>query len=206
MRRWGGEKAGSRQAEGIFAFLLDRGERGASKDEIVELIWPDVDLDRADVAFHRTMLGLRSMLQPGRRGRGAPAAITFHNDRYRLDPAMVGWSDVAEYERLIGDAGRATGADGLRMLEEARALYRGDYLDDCPYYGDSADVEDRRVALRRRHIDLLVELGHRYATRGDRPAAAACYREAQAMAEDELPEVVDALASLGGAPRSAEAG
>ena len=206
MRRWGGEKAGSRQAEGIFAFLLDRGERGASKDEIVELIWPDVDLDRADVAFHRTMLGLRSMLQPGRRGRGAPAAITFHNDRYRLDPAVVGWSDVAEYERLIGDAGRAAGEEGLRMLEEARALYRGDYLDDCPYYGDSADVEDRRGALRSRHVDLLVELGHRYATRGDRPAAADCYREAQTMADEELPEVVDALAQLGGAPRSAEAG
>ncbi len=205
VRRWGGEKAGSRQAEGIFAFLLDRGERGASKDEIVELIWPDVDLDRADVAFHRTMLGLRSMLQPGRRGRGGTASITFHNDRYRLDPAVVGWSDVAEYERLIGDAGHAAGEDSLRTLEEARALYRGDYLDDCPYYGDSADVEDRRRALRSRHVDLLVELGRRYATRGDRPAAAACYREAQTMSDDELPEVVDALAQLGGAPRSAGA-
>jgi DNA-binding SARP family transcriptional activator len=206
VRRWGGEKAGSRQAEGIFAFLLDRGERGASKDEIVELVWPDVDLDRADVAFHRTMLGLRSVLQPGRRGRGESAAITFHNDRYRLDPTVVGWSDVTEYERLIGDAGRAAGAEGLRMLEEARSLYRGDYLDDCPYYGDSADVEDRRGALRSRQVDLLVELGHRYAARGDRPAAAACYREAQAVADDELPEVADALAGLGGAPRSAEAG
>ena len=205
IRRWGGEKAGSRQAEGIFAFLFDRGERGASKDEIVELVWPDVDLDRADVAFHRTMLGLRSMLQPGRRGRGTATAITFHNDRYRLDPAAVGWSDVAEYERLIGEAGRATGADGLRMLEEARALYRGDYLDDCPFYGDSADVEDRRGALRSRQVDLLVELGRRYADRGDRPAAAACYREAQSLADDDLPEISDALASLA-APRSAEAG
>jgi DNA-binding SARP family transcriptional activator len=205
IRRWGGEKAGSRQAEGIFAFLFDRGERGASKDEIVELVWPDVDLDRADVAFHRTMLGLRSMLQPGRRGRGTPTAIAFHNDRYRLDAGVVAWSDVVEYERLIADAGRATGAEGLRMLEEARALYRGDYLDDCPYYGDSADVEDRRSTLRSRQVDLLVELGHRYADRGDRPAAAACYREAQATADDELPEVGEALARLG-SPRSAEAG
>lgn len=205
IRRWGGEKAGSRQAEGVFAFLLDRGERGASKDEIVELIWPDVDLDRADVAFHRTMLGLRSMLQPGRRGRGGPVAITFQNDRYRLDPSVVGWSDVEEYERLIGEAGRAPGDEGTRLLESAHALYRGDYLDDCPYYGDSADVEDRRSALRSRHVDLLVELGRRHAERGDRPAAAARYREAQALAGDDLPEVAQALAALGGA-RSAEAG
>lgn len=205
IRRWGGEKAGSRQAEGLFAFLFDRGERGASKDEILELIWPDVDLDRADVAFHRTMLGLRSMLQPGRRERSRPAAITFHNDRYRLDPTVVSWSDVATYERLLGDAGRAEGDRGARLLEEARALYRGDYLDDCPYYGDSADVEERRSELRSRQVDLLVELGRRHAARGDRPAAAACYREAQALADDELPDVADALARLS-APRAAEAG
>ncbi|HET9417277.1 MAG TPA: hypothetical protein VFP30_07025 [Candidatus Limnocylindria bacterium] len=205
IRRWGGEKAGSRQAEALFAFLLDRGERGASKDEIVELIWPDVDLDRADVAFHRTMLGLRSMLRPGRRGRGMPAAVTFHNDRYRLDPSLVGWSDVAEYERLLGDAGRAPGDGGTRLLEEARALYRGEYLDDCPYYGDSADVEERRGALRSRQVDLLLELGRRHAERGDRPAAAACYREAQALANEDLPEVADALTALG-APTSARAG
>ena len=199
IRRWGGEKAGSRQAEGLFAFLFDRGERGAGKDEILELIWPDVDLDRADVAFHRTMLGLRSMLQPGRRGRGASAAITFRNDRYRLDPEIVGYSDVAEFERLIRDAGAAGPEERVGLLERARALYRGDYLDDCPYYGDSADVEDRRRALRQRHVDLLVELGDRYAERGDRPAAAACYRDAQGLAEDELPRVTDALSRLGAA-------
>jgi DNA-binding SARP family transcriptional activator len=202
IRRWGGEKAGSRQAEGLFAFLLDRGERGAGKDEMVELIWPDVDLDRADVAFHRTMLGLRSMLQPGRRGRGTPAAITFHNDRYRLDPGVVGWSDVAEYERLLADAGRASPDDMTRLLEAARALYRGEYLDDCPYYGDSADVEDRRGALRSRQVDLLVELGRRHAERGDRPAAAACYREAQSLADEDLPGVADALAALGAPTRA----
>ncbi|MDQ2675065.1 MAG: hypothetical protein M3Y40_10465, partial [Chloroflexota bacterium] len=205
IRRWGGEKAGSRQAEALFAFLFDRGERGAGKDELVELIWPDVDLDRADVAFHRTMLGLRTMLQPGRRGRGGPAAITFTNDRYRLDPGVVGWSDVAEYERLLADAGNAAGERGIRLLEQARALYRGEYLDDCPYYGDSADVEDRRGALRSRQVDLLVELGRRHADRGDRPAAAACYREAQSLSDDDLPDVADALAALG-ASSSAGAG
>ena len=47
IERWGGDKAGSRQAEGLFAFLFDRGERGVAKDEVLELIWPDVDLERA---------------------------------------------------------------------------------------------------------------------------------------------------------------
>ncbi len=59
VQRWGGEKAGTRQAEAVFAFLYDRGEHGVAKDEFVELIWPDVDLERADLAFHRTLGGLR---------------------------------------------------------------------------------------------------------------------------------------------------
>ena len=32
VRQWGGEKAGTRQAEARFAFLFDRGERGGSKE------------------------------------------------------------------------------------------------------------------------------------------------------------------------------
>ncbi|MEP7083029.1 MAG: BTAD domain-containing putative transcriptional regulator, partial [Chloroflexota bacterium] len=203
IRRWGGEKAGSRQAEGVFAFLFDRGELGASKDEILELIWPDVDLDRADVAFHRTLLGLRSMLSPGRRRGGTQDPIVFHNDRYRLTAGTVGWSDGMEFQRLLASTAGAAPAEALRALEEARALYRGDYLDDCPYYGDSANVEERRERLRREYVDILVELGERYAERGDRPAAANCLRQAQSLGEeDDSPRLTAALAALA-RPRAA---
>ncbi|HEX5039819.1 MAG TPA: hypothetical protein VFW95_06780 [Candidatus Limnocylindria bacterium] len=196
LRRWGGEKAGSRQAEAIFAFLFDRGDRGVGKDEIVELVWPDVDLDRADVAFHRTMLGLRSVLAPGRRSRSGPGAIAFANDRYRLDPAVVAWSDVDEFNRLVIAAGAATPDEGLLLLERARALYRGDYLDDCPFFGDSVDVEDQRHELRERYIDLLVELGERYTARGDRTSAASSLRRAQTLADDGSPRLTEALGRL----------
>jgi DNA-binding SARP family transcriptional activator len=196
MRRWGGEKAGARQAEAIFAFLFDRGDRGVSKDEILELVWPDVDLDRADVAFHRTMLGLRSALQPGRRARGRAGPITFSNDRYRLEPSVVAWSDVAAFQELLSRAGSAPEREAVRLFEQARAMYRGDYLDDCPFYGDSAEVEDRRTSLRQQYVDLLVELGERYARTGDRTAAASCLRQAQSLADADLPRVAEALDRL----------
>jgi len=198
LRQWGGAKAGSRQAEAVFAFLLDRGERGAAKDEIIELIWPDVDLDRADLAFHRTLGGLRGTLEPGRVGRDRGAAITFHNDRYRLDPAVIEWDDVTAFEGRLADAGAAADPDAaLVHLERARSLYRGDYLDDCPFYGDSALVEDRRALMRGRLVDLLLTLGQRYEQRGDRPAAAASLRQARLIAGEELPAVDLALDRLG---------
>lgn len=195
IQRWGGEKAGTRQAQALFAFLFDRGERGVAKDEALELIWPDTDVERADLAFHRTLGGLRHTLAPD--GGGGKRAIRFHNDRYRLDPAIVDWSDVALFLARLDQARVATERpENLRLLEEARALYRGEYLDDCPFYGDSVYVEDRRAALRGRSIDLLIALGEGYEASGDRASAAASYREAVAAAVDGCPPAEAGLLRL----------
>ncbi|HEX2883019.1 MAG TPA: BTAD domain-containing putative transcriptional regulator [Candidatus Limnocylindria bacterium] len=197
VRHWGGAKAGSRQAEAIFAFLFDRAERGAGKDEIIEAIWPDVDLERADMAFHRTLLGLRGVLAPGRARRGADGPISFANDRYRLQPDTVAWSDVGEFEEVLARARAVSDPDErLHLLEAARSLYRGEYLDDCPFYGDSFHVEERREDLRERYVDLLVDLGMEYAQRGDRSGAADALRRATAITSRDLPLAESTLAQL----------
>ncbi len=201
LRQWGGAKAGTRHAEGLFAFIFDRGEGGVTKDEIIEVIWPDIDLKHADRAFHRTLSGLRTTLEPGRRGGDRGSAISFRNDRYRLDPSLVAWSDVQAFEEEMAAASATSDDDAaLHHLERARALYRGDYLDDCPFYGDSAHAEDRRDLLRSRCVDLLLALGERYARRGDRPAAAASFRQARSVSGGDLPSAEIALVRLGTLP------
>lgn len=195
---WGGPKAGSRQAEAIFAFLFDRMDRGASKDEITDVVWPDSDIERADLAFHRTLVGLRSTLEPNQPHRGASAAIAFHHDRYRLRPSLVGWSDVQLFGELVARAGgEPDPATALRVMEEARGLVRGDYLDDCPFYGDSEYVEERRRLLRGRYVDLLVTLGERYEAIGNRPSAASAFRDAVAAAGGECAPASAGLDRLG---------
>ena len=198
VERWGGPKAGTRQAEAMFAFLFDRGERGVAKDEFLEVIWPDIGLDRADPAFHRTIGGLRRTLDSAIGVAGAANAVTYHNDRYRLRPDTIGYSDVAAFEERLTTASASTDStEAIAMLEEARHLYRGEYLDDCPFYGDSLFVEERRALLRGRYIDVLLALGARYEHLGDPSSAAAAYRQALKAADDDCPRADDGLARLG---------
>jgi len=196
LQTWGGAKAGTRHAEALFAFLFDRGERGVGKDEVTELIWPDTDLRRADLAFHRTLGGLRTTLEPGRRGLTRGDAITFHNDRYRLNPTLVTWSDVGAFDQAMAASGSPDQEEALRQMQHARMLYRGDYLDDCPFYGDSAQAEERRAALRGRYVDLLLAMGEAYERRGDRPSAAESFRHARTVSGEDLPRADAALARL----------
>jgi predicted ATPase len=175
IQRWGGDKAGSRQAQAIFAFLFDRGAAGITKDEAVELLWPDLTIKRGDLAFHRTLGGLRAVLEEGRHDRNA---ISYESGRYRLTPELVEWSDIAAFEQLLDGAAGLEGAARAAALEEARDLYRGDVFDDCPFYGDSAFAEERRAYLRGRHEDLLVDLGDLYAVLHDEAQALARFRQA----------------------------
>jgi hypothetical protein len=137
------------------------------------------------------------MLAPAR-DRRADGPITFGNDRYRLAPGVVTWSDVAEFERLL-TATRTAGSvdERVRFLEDARVLYRSELLDDCPFYGDSVHVEERREELRERVADLLIELSDRYAERGDRAAAADALRRAQTISGRDLSAALAALPALG---------
>jgi DNA-binding SARP family transcriptional activator len=199
IQRWGGDKAGSRQAQAIFAFLFDRGAAGISKDEAVELLWPDLTIKRGDLAFHRTLGGLRAVLEEGRQ-RGN--VISYEGGRYRLTPEVVEWSDMAAFEQLLDGAAGLEGPERAAVLEEARGLYRGGFLDDCPFYGDSAFVEERRAYLQFRHEDLLVGLGELYAALQDEALALARFRQALKL----YPESARARSGIDRLGATAEAG
>jgi DNA-binding SARP family transcriptional activator len=200
IERWGGEKAGTYQAEALFAVLFDRRGRGLTKDEAEELIWPDLEMDKADMAFHRTISALRRTLEPGLRRGNESRMITYHHERYWLDPATVGWCDADAFA-----AAAERGHTLLRQgdLEAAResfaaalALYRGDYMDDCPFFGDSSHVEGRRAELRDQQIDVLLALGAVYERLGRAGEAATCYRRAIAASPEECPRAEEGLARL----------
>jgi DNA-binding SARP family transcriptional activator len=132
--------------------------------------------------------------------------IRFRNDRYRLDPSLIAWSDVAEFQQRIEAARDLQGSERRKALEAARAMYRGEFLDDCPFYGDSTYVEERRGSLRARHRDVLIALGETYEGEGDRLSAAAAYRDAIATSPVDAALAHEGLARLGQGPATVQAG
>jgi DNA-binding SARP family transcriptional activator/GAF domain-containing protein len=199
IERWGGDKAGTYQAEALFAFLFDRRGRGLTKDEAEEVIWEDLDLEKADTAFHRTISALRRTLEPGLRRGNESRTVAYHHERYWLDPSAVAWCDAdafataAERGHTLLRQGETEAA--RTAFAEALALYRGDYMDDCPFFGDSSYVEERRVELRGQRIDTLLALGTLYERLGQAGEAATCYRRALAAAGD-CPRAEEGLARL----------
>lgn len=111
-------------------------------------------------------------------------AITHENGRYRLNPKVIDWSDIDAFEEQIDAAATLPPREAIDRMEEARRLYGGDLLDDCPFYGDSVYVEEHRAVLRQQFEDLLVALGDAHAELGDGGAAAARYREALSINPD----------------------
>lgn len=200
IERWGGDKAGNHQSEALFAFLFDRRGKGLTKDEAEEVIWPDLDMEKADTAFHRTLSALRRTLEPGLRRGNESKQIAYHHERYWLDPAGITWCDVDEYARAVERGQTLLRQNDLAAartsFEQATALYRGDYMDDCPFFGDSADVEQRREDLRRQHVGTLLALGSIYEQIGFAGEATTAYRRAIVISQDDCPKAEEALERL----------
>ncbi|MEO7912650.1 MAG: BTAD domain-containing putative transcriptional regulator [Roseiflexaceae bacterium] len=200
IERWGGEKAGTYQSEALFAFLFDRRGRGVTKDEAEEVIWPDLDMDKSDTAFHRTISALRRTLEPGLKRGNESKLVTYHHERYWLDPAAMAWCDADAFG-IAAERGHTLLRHG--DLEEARTLlagalelYRGDYMDDCPFFGDSSYVEGRRTELRDQRIDALLALGMVYERLEQSGEAVTCFRRALAAADGECARAEEGLARL----------
>lgn len=138
----GGQRAdegewGTAKAKGVLAFLLWRGEKGATRQDLIRVLWPEKDADEAANVFHVTMHRLRRVLEPERQ-RGSQY-IVYGGGRYRFVSGSDCWVDQEEFERLAV----AEDADSLRR---AVALYRGPFLEDMAW-ALPVDAEAERYRL-----------------------------------------------------------
>jgi len=151
-----------RRALQIVAFLALAPDQRAGKEELIEAIWPEANVEAISRNFHPTLSDARRTLAGGDRRRRD--VIVFRQGIYALNPEIRWEVDVLRFEQLI-----ATGREQLAQAEQGEStleaaleswmaawrLYRGPLLveSELPW------ITTRRDDLRRAYLALLADVG-----------------------------------------------
>jgi DNA-binding SARP family transcriptional activator len=148
----------SNKVQALLIYLAVENRQVHRRDFLMELLWPGLPQRSAQVNLRQTIRLLKETIPALTAGHSGTQTVPFlladrqtvqvHPDgRYELD--------VATFTHLL--KGKPTPAE----LEQAVALYRGDFLADF-YLPDSSMFEEwaaaRREALRRMALDALERL------------------------------------------------
>lgn len=161
-REWKRDKA--RQ---LFQLLLTQRRHPFQREELTELLWPELSPEAAGRDFKVALNALYKVLEPARSAEAPSAYIAREGATYLLRPEADLWLDTAEFERAAEAGLRADPAQPLeatqRHLQTALALYTGDYLPDALYKDWASEERERLLALYLRAADklagLLIESG-----------------------------------------------
>jgi DNA-binding SARP family transcriptional activator len=148
--------------------------RGRTREQVGLVFWPDSSAPQVKNSFHVLVHRLRKAI-------GDPDLVLLEGDRYRINPQLDVRFDAESFEAGITAALReGDGPAAVRRLEEALAIYRGDFLEEEVVGDWHLEIHDR---LRRLYVDGLSRLAELQIAGGD-PARAAATLEALVEKED----------------------
>ena len=183
----------------LLAFLAYHRDRSHPREVLVDLLWPDHELEAGRNCLSVALSSLRSQFE----GPDVPAKTVIIADRatVRLNPDTV-VTDVHEFKQLLRKAkNSANAAEKVTHLESALSLYTGPLLPG--YYEDWVQQEQSYLAETLfQSLQLLIEHAH---ARGDISAAIDYARQGASI--DPLREDIQLLLIqlLNEAGRSVEA-
>lgn len=108
----------------LLAYLAYHLDRSHSREELIELLWPEADTARGQMSLRTAIASLRRQLEPP--GTRAGTVIFSDKKSLRLNSASA-ITDVGEFTRLLNEA--VTDDDTANdKLAQAAAIYRGELL------------------------------------------------------------------------------
>jgi DNA-binding SARP family transcriptional activator len=155
-----------RTARQLLKALLSRPGRRMTRDEVIELLWPESDSDAAGTNLRSTLHAMRRALEPEDAPTERLGVVFADRESVWLRPDVELWVDADMFEQIVEQGHRAT--DPLPHLQRASAMYQGDYLPDDVYEDWSMQ---RREALKRTWIDVQFELANQHIAQGEPEAA-----------------------------------
>ena len=153
----------------LLALLALSPGRTRPREEVIDLIWPEVDFDNARNRFKQTLAALRKQLEPV----GVVPGSVLIADRSQVGIAAGHKSDAAEFQQSLRSAAMATEPVArAQHLRAALALYKGEFAPG--FYLDVLLTERERLnALAQSARERLAELEATQGTEQTLPAVAA---------------------------------
>ncbi|ACZ43741.1 transcriptional activator domain protein [Thermobaculum terrenum ATCC BAA-798] len=147
-----------RKASALIKLLaIARGQR-LHREQVVDLLWPDLDLEAGMNNLHYVLGKARRVLEPD---AGDFHFLRFDGEWLVLSPLAPVRVDVGEFERA---ARLAHSSGDPASYFSAIALYTGELLPEDRY---EEWVEERRRALQEVYLRLHMELAGLYESRGE---------------------------------------
>ncbi|MBI1882550.1 MAG: transcriptional regulator [Chloroflexi bacterium] len=142
---WGREKALH-----LFQFLVTvrRHPSPLHKEQIIDRLWPELDLEEGDRDFKVALNTVYKVLEPERKPRAESRFIQRQGLVYSLHLAEA-WVDADTFESWVAAGNRALPdqADvAIHSYRQALAVYTGDYLPERRYE-DWSSAERERLQL-----------------------------------------------------------
>jgi predicted ATPase/DNA-binding SARP family transcriptional activator len=140
----------------LLGCLVSSTGRKLGREQIMDALWPDLDLETAASRLDRAVYSLRQLFEPSRnRPATSPFLLTEREQLVLADQSQV-WIDADAFEHLLTRARESSDlGEQERLLDEAATLYGGDFLPE------ERRVEwtlGRRESLQRSWIGLLLDL------------------------------------------------
>ncbi len=190
----GSENWRSGKARSLFKIMLNRRGYQISRQEASELLWPELDQDRAANNLNQAVFSLRRTLEPGLLRAGQSMYLKTESTRIQLNPGQILWVDQDEFKRL---SHQAQLSGDVELYEQATELYAGDYLPEDLYEDWSVY---RRETLRQEWIELVLKMASLYQAHGqDEKYQQSLHRilESDFSHEESLQKLMQALAESG---------
>lgn len=161
-----------RKAPALLKLLALSRDHQLVRDQVMELLWPDLDSTGAAGQLYKAIHQLRKAFGAGAQESDVEDWIATRKNLVLLAPPGGLITDVDLFERAARDA---LAARDIKELERATALYAGDLLPMDLY---EAWIQAPRDRLRQIYVDVLLALAQDYQSRGELAAAAETYRTA----------------------------
>ncbi len=151
---------GNLQAQRVFKYLLHRAGNQVHREQLMDLLWPEVDPEASAPRLNQAIFVLRKTLEPYLPARTPSRYLITSAETYRLELPAASWIDSQAFEAALSEAERARSLGdrqaAILHYEQAAELYRGDFLEGERYL-DWFLL--RREQLREKAFNALSSLG-----------------------------------------------